>query len=244
MISIIKELAIMHNFSLIPFEGRRTPYSKIRQKKLIVDVVMKTPKPAIYYSHFFFVDFNEFGVEKPVYFNMIRDPIDRFVSYYYFRRFGDMQYVNKNRNHSWIIPDEMSINDCIIERREECTNDNILSETINYFCGQHPECGHPTITALQRAKTNVINEYLVVGMTEKFTDLVRVLERLLPKFFDGASHIWLKIKETKLNDYKTSRKANLTLKARELLLKDLSLEYDFYNFVVSRFNALKQRLNL
>ena len=219
------------------------PLSEINQKELIIDVVKKTPKPAIYIGHFYFVDFNVFGMEKPVYFNMIRDPIDRFVSHYYYRRFGDVQRRNKNWK-GWFKPDEKSINDCIIERQKECASDDILSDTIHFFCGQHPECRHPTVTALQRAKRNVINDYLVVGTMEKFTDLVKVLERLLPKFFDGALNIWLKANRDKLNEFKTLNKGNLTLKAREILLKDLSLEYDFYNFIISRFDALKQRLNL
>lgn len=33
--------------------------------------------------------FIRFGIEQPVYINIIRDPINRFLSNYFFRRFGD-----------------------------------------------------------------------------------------------------------------------------------------------------------
>lgn len=38
---------------------------------------------------FFFCFIVRFRIEQPVYINIIRDPINRFLSNYFFRRFGD-----------------------------------------------------------------------------------------------------------------------------------------------------------
>ena len=43
----------------------------------------------------------------------------------------------------------------------------------------------PTRKALQRAKENV-DKYLVVGILEEYDDFIKVLEKLLPNFFQGA----------------------------------------------------------
>ena len=45
--------------------------------------------PFVYDRHFYFVDFTSYGFsreEAPVYFNLVRDPIERFVSAFHYRR--------------------------------------------------------------------------------------------------------------------------------------------------------------
>ena len=44
--------------------------------------------------------------------------------------------------------------------------------------------------ALNRAKTNVIEKYLVVGLLEEYEDTLRVFERLLPRHFHGVVDLY------------------------------------------------------
>lgn len=41
--------------------------------------------------------------------------------------------------------------------------------------------------ALEEAKRNLINQYLLVGVTEEITNFISVLEAVIPSFFNGAT---------------------------------------------------------
>ena len=43
-------------------------------------------KPAVFDRHVHFIQFEDFGEENPLYFNLLRDPVDRFVSNFWWRR--------------------------------------------------------------------------------------------------------------------------------------------------------------
>lgn len=44
--------------------------------------------------------------------------------------------------------------------------------------------------ALERAKQNVMENYLLVGVLEELEDVLLLLERLLPHYFTGVHNIY------------------------------------------------------
>ena len=48
----------------------------------------------------------------------------------------------------------------------------------------------PGVWALERAKQNVLENYLLVGILEELEDVLLLLERLLPHFFSGVLNIY------------------------------------------------------
>ncbi|XP_068199018.1 uronyl 2-sulfotransferase a isoform X2 [Antennarius striatus] len=209
--------------------------------------ISNIPPPFLYERHVHFLNFSRVRLEEPVYINIIRDPISRFLSNYFFRRFGDWK---GEQNHFVRTPgmkdDEryLDINVCILENYPECSNPRVFY-IIPYFCGQHPQCREPGVWALEKAKQHVMENYLLVGILEELEDVFLMLERLLPHYFTGVLSIY------KSNDFKkmgnmtgTVRKHTPTLEALQVLYNRMHFEYEFYNFVRDQFHLLKKKIGL
>lgn len=54
--------------------------------------------------------------------------------------------------------------------------------------------------ALEQAKYNLVNEYLLVGVTEELEDFVLILEAALPRFFKGATELYKTGEEWRASD--------------------------------------------
>lgn len=53
-----------------------------------------------------------------------------------------------------------------------------------------PFIREPGVWALERAKQNVLENYLLVGILEELEDVLLLLERLLPHYFTGVLNIY------------------------------------------------------
>ncbi|TWW68848.1 Uronyl 2-sulfotransferase [Takifugu flavidus] len=205
------------------------------------------PQPFLYTRHVHFLNFTRFRIEQPVYINIIRDPISRFLSNYFFRRFGDWRGEQNHLIRTPGMKDEeryLDINVCILENYPECSNPRVFY-IIPYFCGQHPQCREPGVWALERAKQNVLENYLLVGILEELEDVLLLLERLLPHYFSGVLNIY------KTPDYKkmgnltgTVRKHTPSLEALQVLYHRMRYEYEFYNFIRDQFHLTKKKIGL
>ncbi|XP_066536408.1 uronyl 2-sulfotransferase isoform X3 [Hoplias malabaricus] len=192
IVLLLRILAERNKFTLISSDiHNKTRLSMHEQMELIVNISI-VPQPFLYTRHVHFLNFSRFRIDEPVYINIIRDPINRFLSNYFFRRFGDWR---GEENHVIRTPgmkdDEryLDINTCILESYPECSNPRLFY-IIPYFCGQHPQCREPSMWALQKAKENVLERYLLVGVLEELEDVLLLLERLLPHFFSDVLSIY------------------------------------------------------
>ena len=159
-------------------------------------------KPAIYHGHMAFLDFSRFGVaKKPLYINIIRNPLDRLVSYYYFVRYGDDFRPNLRRRKAG---NKETFDECVDNKGYDCDPEHLWLQ-IPFFCGQDAECWQPGNNwALERAKYNLLNNYLVVGLTEQLGDFIAVMEATLPRIFRGSVALFNEGRKSHLR--KTSHK--------------------------------------
>ena len=112
----------------------------------------------------------------PIYINMIRQPLERLVSHYYFLRYGDDVLVNKVRAKEG---DTTTFDECVRLQQPDCDPKRMWLQ-IPFFCGGHPQCWElGSEWALSQAKTNLVNKYLLVGVTEELDTFVEVSQDLI-----------------------------------------------------------------
>uniref|UniRef100_A0A671X3F0 Uronyl 2-sulfotransferase n=1 Tax=Sparus aurata TaxID=8175 RepID=A0A671X3F0_SPAAU len=247
VVILLRLLAEKHQFNLVSSDiHNKTRLTKHEQVDLMKNI-SNIPQPFLYTRHVHFLNFTRFRIEQPVYINIIRDPINRFLSNYFFRRFGDWR---GEQNHLIRTPgmkdDEryLDINVCILENYPECSNPRVFY-IIPYFCGQHPQCREPGVWALERAKQNVLENYLLVGILEELEDVLLLLERLLPHYFTGVLNIYKSPDYRKMGNMTgTVRKHTPTLEALQVLYHRMRYEYEFYNFIRDQFHLTKKKIGL
>ena len=63
------------------------------QQNHVKNVLKKPERPLSYDRHVHFIDFTQFGQDQPIWFSIIRDPIDKFVSRYYYNRYYVIEII-------------------------------------------------------------------------------------------------------------------------------------------------------
>ncbi|XP_076844182.1 uronyl 2-sulfotransferase a isoform X2 [Brachyhypopomus gauderio] len=147
-------------------------------------------------------------------------------------------------NKTRLTKHEQDINVCILENYPECSNPRLFY-IVPYFCGQHPRCREPGVWALERAKQNMVENFLLVGVLEELEDVLLLLERLLPHYFSDVLNIYKSPAFWKVGNLTgTVRKHTPTLQALQVLYRRMSYEYDFYDFVRDQFHLTKRKIGL
>ncbi|XP_077865921.1 uronyl 2-sulfotransferase-like [Saccoglossus kowalevskii] len=134
--------------------------------------------------------------------------------------------------------------ECVLLNKTECQLERAWY-IIPFFCGQDPRCRQPLKWSLEEAKRHVINEYTFVGILEDLENTMRIFEYLLPKYLKGAVSI-LKSLDKRKHLMKSLKQPGVlpSENVTRLMRARLTLEYEFYDFVVERFNRTKQELGL
>lgn len=192
----------------------------------------------VYARHVYFIDFKKYGLVQPVYINMIRDPIERFVSEYYFLLHGDKK-LNTTRAKD---REPATINACILK------NDPICAKEVfyigRYFCGHTTSCKKANAVSVALAKRHLDEDYLIVGLLEDFNATLAILERMIPRYFNGARKVWEDIYQQMIHGTATNKGVPLSTRAKKKLMSKMSHEYEVYNHAKLKFNQLKNDLRL
>merc|ERR1712113_656924 len=93
-------------------------------------------KPLIVIKHHLYTNFTAYGLEEPTWINVAREPVSRFVSSYYFKRFGFARHegVRNKRIKKGERDVNMGLEECIKKEAPECSED-ANQAFLEYICG-------------------------------------------------------------------------------------------------------------
>ena len=236
-----KQRFVVNNFH---HRGLRFSFKNDHEKRRffndIEHDVATESNPILYIRHQYFTDFHEAQKKSGhgkldksnsvFYMNMLRDPVERFISEYYYKRHGSeitkdidsLRRVTNTRNVN------MTLNECVSTRNAECSS---IKQTMTmFFCGQSEDCVENSNRpkSLEKAKSNLLNVYDFIGIHERFEDSIRILEATLPDTMKGLYHNYKSIRGDP--GQVTRKKGKVAELSKRLLRKNLKNDVDLYEF--------------
>ncbi|XP_037790495.1 uronyl 2-sulfotransferase-like [Penaeus monodon] len=215
MLRICRSLSQKNGFTFNNMKETGRSHKERAQQKRLASWIFNRP---LHGRHFFFkhmpyLNFSGLGYWEPRWINIVRHPVKRLISHYYFKR--PLQTLD--------VCIQTGV--CKFERGKE----RIVSQ-ICYFCGFNTQCrSRLTSQTFQVAKQVVEKVFVVVGLQEDLQSTLLVLEHLIPNFFSGASK--LNYENWNIQATKPST-SNRTLAALERKLK---VDIEFYYYLQQRF---------
>ncbi|XP_013146891.1 PREDICTED: heparan sulfate 2-O-sulfotransferase pipe [Papilio polytes] len=246
---LLRRLAIRNQFGFNRDAVQRVETIRLApaDQQVLVSVVSAHTPPASYIKHVCYTNFTRFGYPSPIYVNVVRDPVERVISWYYYVR-APWYYVERKRafpdlplpDPAWLKKD---FETCVLSGDRECryvegeTHEGIgdhRRQTL-FFCGHEPQCTpFNSREALQRAKRVVEQQYAVVGVLEDMNATLLAFERYIPRFFQGALNLYWEELNTFNRINRNAFKPPVSEAVKQIVRANFTREIEFYEFCKQR----------
>lgn len=152
MMTLIKQLSQVNNFT--PYVNKENATVRVLysydEEEAIAEEITDVDDAMSYVEHLNWIDFEKFNLPKPIYMNLVRHPIQRVMSAYYYIRHPAVYSYYLLRGGAKKEPKayfDTSFNDCVKAgkipecRFEPDTQDHKdCRQFAMFFCGNQKEC--------------------------------------------------------------------------------------------------------
>ncbi|XP_040580410.1 uncharacterized protein [Lepeophtheirus salmonis] len=239
-----------------PVEFLMESYDAVKNFLSIID---RETKPTVFVRHYNFVDFTKYGYSwTPIYINMVRDPIERVISWFYYQRASwniveriqtfpqeplpDSKYLRKDFPSCVLDPNDDECN--FIEGTSNVDYPDHRSQMMA-FCGHELYCADFNSKAvLQKAKENVERFYPVVGVIEALNESLTVFENQFPNLFPGAVELYHSNQGIKDKRIINNLKPVIPSEIIDILNRNFTRELEFYDFCKQRLARQYEAIKL
>ncbi|XP_054086193.1 heparan sulfate 2-O-sulfotransferase pipe isoform X7 [Zeugodacus cucurbitae] len=246
MSSLLRSLSRINNFVYnIRVRVGGKIIDTIEDQKDLADEIFDYGVPNAFTMHRNFINFTQLEMPKPIYINLVRHPIEKVKSAYYYLRhpfvYNNLLLRNPNKKLQSFEFFDTSFNDCVRAGEiPECIFEPHIPFNGDWrrfslhFCGNDPSCKQfNSQTATQIAKRNIETEYAVVGSWEDTNITLSVLEHYVPRFFRDATKVFYSDPK-RFHKNATPHKNELDPDIEEQLKVQFSFEIELYNFCKQR----------
>lgn len=253
LLTIVKSLQNQNNFKFLMINSFRDQYreSIAEMHKFRTQIAQQhqnkvTDNKIFIMQHQTYINFTQHRYEYPTYINVVRNPIDRYISNYYFCRFGSAN--NGFKAGQACQPDRMSesMRNMPVEEYLNLDKAKLSTKNINFLqwiCGRDTNCvvneriESSKTKAYEFSKKLVMQDYFMIGILEEFDQTLELFEFLLPEYFKGASQMYHSRDKRDINGMQTSHKGTITPKTRQKMEQTFfSYDMDLYEFIKAKFH--------
>lgn len=197
--------------------------------------------------------------KSPSFFQLMREPIAREVSSFYYKMYGPRPELSMVKAKSKFmretkLPHPPSINEHIAWMAKapgtapggpgrNCRNDIHGNMQTRFFCGFHPDCiDICSAAAIKRAKEVLEHEYMFVGLLEDLEVTLVTLEQMLPSMLTGIWDAYHEVVSGKLSNKKNrvgraSKMEQPTPENRQVLEQHHKQDVELYRFAKELFRV-------
>jgi hypothetical protein len=172
-------------------------------------------------GHMYF-GLHEYLPVRSTYLTMMRDPIDRIISYYYYvlRYPGSYLYPAVTSQHMSLKEFAMSG----LSKELENFQTRLLAGDMKVDLRRYSE------SSLERAKENITNHFGLVGISEKFDESLLLMKRV----FGWNSTYYVKLNVTK----NRPSKKEIPKETLDVIEENNSLDVELYKYIRGKFEDL------
>lgn len=205
----------------------------ISHEKQILGMLQKincsTPEvPLLFSDHHHWLNLTELNLPQPTYITFIRNPVEEFISEYYYCRFGT------NERPAYRTPDckSMSVKklgmnpmECSKEYTKfikNCVEPHPI-QLVDRLCGSDSKCqmgdlslsshNFQRVMTIELTKQRILQNYMFIGVLDHMKESFLVLEKLLPRFFSNSLDV---VNNIDVADYKNRTSANKRIRIEDL----------------------------
>ncbi|KAJ8035246.1 Uronyl 2-sulfotransferase [Holothuria leucospilota] len=167
-----------------------------------------------------------------LYINVVRDPIDRFVSAFYFAQNGDVSGIGPHKtNETNITIDEY------VKKSLDLHED--IRRPLSYFFLS--DASEDEERNVQIAKRNIEKYFSLVGISEQMDHVTILLQKLFPDLLSGLNNIYRNKNAKMAKATSTIGKVPPSPETVAILKNKLRHDYDLYEYIKKRFYDLRNQ---